>query len=109
MTLLNGTLTAYEPGLMPKPKPSKFVCPECGNRDLDMMSLILVDLDWCRYGYVHADDDGMPAFTYNKSVYTEASAGHSPSMECNRTWTDADGWHMCHGTWSVEWDDFNLE
>jgi hypothetical protein len=103
MTLLNGTLTAYEPG----PKPNPFTCPKCGNTDLEQMNLIMVDMDWCRWDYQRTDN-GKPVFTYGKSVYVE-SADELPVMECQRIWTDHEGPHICDGEWDVAWDDFETE
>ena len=90
-------------------KKNPFVCPVCGNKDLDDMELTLVSLSWdTYYPSGRKDEEGRPLFTYGKSAYSEGSEEHQPTMYCMAVNPDED-WKRCYGQWTVEFDDFDLE
>lgn len=84
------------------------VCPKCGNRDMDDMNLIVIDLDWVRYSFMQVDE-GIPSFTWSKSIYSETSNDHDPRIECNaRISPEGEPYRSCDGEWDIEWGHFDI-
>ncbi len=87
-----------------------FVCPSCGNTNLEDMRLLLTSIQYENW-YTDADsktDDGLPVFFFGTATYTEMNDGIEPRMECLARLSGRDRWDLCYERWTVDWDDFDL-
>ena len=87
-----------------------FVCPSCGNTNLEDMRLLLTSIQYENW-YTDTDsktDDGLPVFFFGTATHTETNDGIEPKVECLARLTGQDRWDLCYEQWTVGWDDFDL-